>query len=40
MKKAKAEKLSGVRFKLKDFRSALTSVTVNGDMSRLPEVPK
>jgi integrase len=26
----------GISFKLKDFRSTLTSVTVNGDMSRLP----
>jgi len=34
--KAKVERLSGVKFKLKDFRSTLTSVTVNGDMSRLP----
>jgi len=34
--KAKVEKLSRVNFKLKDFRSTLTSVTVNGDMSRLP----
>lgn len=34
--KAKVEKLSGTSFKLKDFRSTLTSVTVNGDMSRLP----
>ena len=34
--KAKVEELSGVDFKLKDFRSTLTSITVNGDMSRLP----
>jgi hypothetical protein len=34
--KTKVERLSGVKFKLKDFRSTLTSVTVNGDMSRLP----
>jgi integrase len=32
----KVEKISGVEFKLKDFRSTLTSITVNGDISRLP----
>jgi integrase len=30
------ELASGVDFKLKDFRSTLTSITVNGDMSLLP----
>jgi hypothetical protein len=30
------EALSGVSFKLKDFRSTLTSLTVNDDLSRLP----
>ncbi len=30
------ESLSGVSFKLKDFRPTLTSLTVNGDLSRLP----
>jgi integrase/recombinase XerD len=34
--KHKIEQLSGVQFKLKDFRSTLTSITVNGDLSRLP----
>lgn len=34
--KTKVEALSGVDFKLKDFRSTLTSITVNGDLSRLP----
>jgi integrase/recombinase XerD len=34
--KGKVEKLSGVEFKLKDFRSTLTSITVNGNMCRLP----
>ncbi|MGD1060112.1 MAG: site-specific integrase [Methanomassiliicoccales archaeon] len=34
--KARIEELSGVSFRLKDFRSTLTSITVNGDMSRLP----
>jgi len=34
--KRKVEDLSGVSFKLKDFRSTLTSITVNGDLSRLP----
>ncbi len=34
--KAKVEELSGVKFKLKDFRSTLTTVTVNEDLSRLP----
>lgn len=34
--KGKVETLSGVDFKLKDFRSTLTSITVNGDLSRLP----
>jgi hypothetical protein len=29
------EKVSGVRFKLKDFRSTLTSMTVKDDLSRL-----
>lgn len=30
------EELSGIEFKLKDFRSTLTTMTVNGDLSRLP----
>lgn len=34
--KRSVEKLSGVSFKLKDFRSTLTTMTVNGDLSRLP----
>ncbi len=34
--KTEVEKASGVDFKLKDFRSTLTSMTVNGDMSLLP----
>jgi integrase/recombinase XerD len=34
--KAKVERLSGVRFKLKDFRPTLTSATVNGDLKLLP----
>jgi len=34
--KHEVEKLSGVEFKLKDFRSTLTTMTVNGDLSRLP----
>lgn len=34
--KAKVEKLSGVKFKLKDFRPTLTSMTVNGDVKLLP----
>jgi integrase/recombinase XerD len=34
--KSKIERISGVEFKLKDFRSTLTSITVNGDLSRLP----
>lgn len=33
--KRKIEELSEISFKLKDFRSTLTSITVNGDMSRL-----
>ncbi len=28
-------KASGVEFKLKDFRSTLTTITINGDLSRL-----
>lgn len=35
MIKHKVEELSGVDFKLKDFRSTLTTVTVNGDQSRM-----
>lgn len=31
----KIEVASGVDFKLKDFRSTLTTVTINGDMSRV-----
>jgi len=34
--KAKIERLSGVKFKLKDFRPTLTSLTVNGDIKLLP----
>jgi integrase/recombinase XerD len=34
--KKKVEEISGVEFKLKDFRPTLTSITVNGDMSLLP----
>ncbi|MBM3301197.1 MAG: site-specific integrase, partial [Deltaproteobacteria bacterium] len=34
--KKKVEKVSGVKFKLKDFRSTLTSMTVKDDLSRLP----
>ena len=30
------EEMSGIEFKLKDFRSTLTTMTVNGDLSRLP----
>jgi integrase/recombinase XerD len=33
--KHKVEKASGVNFKLKDFRSTLTTMTINGDMSRV-----
>ncbi len=36
--KRKVEDLSGVDFKLKDFRSTLASVTVMNDLSRLPAV--
>lgn len=35
MIKEKVAKASGVDFKLKDFRSTLTTITVNGDLSRL-----
>jgi integrase len=35
MIKRKVEELSGVDFKLKDFRSTLTTMTVNGDQSRM-----
>lgn len=35
MIKEKVAKESGVEFKLKDFRSTLTTVTINGDLSRL-----
>jgi len=34
--KQKVEEISGVEFKLKDFRSTLTSITVRGDIGRLP----
>ncbi len=34
--KKEVEELSGVEFKLKDFRPTLTSITVNGNMSLLP----
>ena len=34
--KEKVVEVSGVDFRLKDFRSTLTSLTVNGDMSLLP----
>lgn len=34
--KCKVEVLSGVDFKLKDFRSTLTTITINEDLSRLP----
>jgi integrase len=34
--KRKAEDISGVEFRLKDFRSTLTTITINGDISRLP----
>ena len=34
--KREIEEISGVQFRLKDFRSTLTSITVNGDMSLLP----
>jgi len=34
--KQKIAEASGVDFRLKDFRSTLTTVTVNGDLSRLP----
>jgi integrase/recombinase XerD len=34
--KQKIVEASGVDFRLKDFRSTLTTVTVNGDLSRLP----
>ncbi len=33
--KGKAEDLSGVKFKTKDFRSTLTATTIRGDRSRL-----
>jgi integrase len=33
--KHKVEELSGVDFKLKDFRSTLTTLSVNGDQSRM-----
>lgn len=33
--KKEVEELSGVKFKLKDFRSTLTSITVNEDISRI-----
>jgi len=33
---SKVEELSSVSFKLKEFRSTLTSITVNGDTSPLP----
>lgn len=33
--KSQVQRISGVEFKLKDFRSTLTSMTVNGDMGRL-----
>jgi integrase/recombinase XerD len=31
----KVVEASGVDFKLKDFRSTLTTITINGDLSRL-----
>jgi hypothetical protein len=34
--KCKVEALSGVDFRLKDFRSTLASITINEDLSRLP----
>jgi integrase/recombinase XerD len=34
--KVKIEERSGVKFRLKDFRSTLTSITVEGDLSKLP----
>jgi integrase len=34
--KGKVEEISGVDFRLKDFRPTLTSMTVNGDLSLLP----
>ncbi len=34
--KHEVEKLSGVEFKLKDFRPTLTTMNVNGDLPRLP----
>jgi len=36
--KSKIEELSGVDFQMKDFRSTLASMTVNGDLSRIPLV--
>lgn len=34
--KRSVEELSGVSFRLKDFRSTLTTIIVNEDLSRLP----
>jgi integrase len=34
--KRKVEEISGIEFRLKDFRSTLTTITINGDISRLP----
>lgn len=34
--KKQVEEISGVEFKIKDFRPTLTPITVNGDMSLLP----
>jgi integrase len=36
--KKEVEVASGVEFKIKDFRSTLTSITVNGDMGLLPDM--
>jgi integrase len=33
--KAKVERITGISFKIKDFRSTLTTNTINGDLSRL-----
>jgi integrase len=36
--KSLVEKLSGVQFRLKDFRSTLASITVNDDLALLPAI--
>lgn len=37
--KAEIEKLSGVNFKLKDFRATYVTLTVQDDMDRLKKLP-